>query len=227
MNFFVACAILMGTLAPVSAQEALRTVTVTGQGTVEAVPDMATVQIGVTREARLADEALDATSEAVAGVIARLQAAGIDPRDMQTQGVSLYPVRDRDGDAPTVIGFVARNSLAVRVRALDALGPVLNAVVEDGANTLSSLQFSLADTDAALAEARADAVGEAMAKAAQLAAAAGISLGPVLSITESGSVPRPMMMEMATSRMADDVPVARGEVSITAQVTVVFEISDG
>lgn len=230
MNKLIAAAvILIGCATPLLA-ETQRMITVTGQGSVETVPDMASIRIGVTREARLAGEALDATSGAVRDVIARLEEAGIAPRDMQTQGLSLQPkwVRPNAGDGgePRITGFIARNSLSIRVRELEALGGILNEVVEDGANTFDGLQFSLADPDAAIAAARADAVADAIAKAEQLSQAAGVSLGSIQSISESGGAPRPAMMEMASARMANDVPVAQGEVSLTARVTIEFAIAD-
>ena len=190
---------------------------------------MATLNLGVTNEARLAGEALRMTSDAVAAVLARLNEAGIAPRDMQTQGVSVQPVwnrRNADNAPPRITGFVARNALSVRVRDLDTLGSILDQVVQDGANTFNGLQFSLQDPEPAMAAARQDAVQDAIAKAEQLAQAAGVTLGPVQTISEGGGGGRPVMMEMASARMASDVPVAAGEVSLTSRVTMVFEIED-
>lgn len=228
-KIIAAVVILIGCAAPLLA-DTDRLITVTGEGRADSVPDMASIRIGVTREARIAGEALDATSDAVRGVIARLEDAGIAARDMQTQGLTLQPKWSRQSsngaEPPRITGFVARNGLSVRVRDLPNLGSILIAVVEDGANTFDGLQFSLADPDAALAAARADAVADAISKAEQFAQAAGVTLGAVQSISESGGQQRPVMMEMAGARMDSDVPVAEGEVSLSARVTIVFEISD-
>ena len=207
-----------------------RMITTMGRGVVEAVPDMASIDVGVTHQAETADAALARTSEAVADVIARLTDAGIAPRDMQTQGLSLQPVWNRQSpgaDLPREItGFVARNTLSVRVRDLGILGEILDAVVRDGANTFNGLQFGLQDPSAAIGQARAEAVNDAMTKAQQLADAAGVTLGPVQTLSEGGGAPRPMMMEMASARMAADVPVAAGEVTLSAQVSMTFSILD-
>lgn len=208
-----------------------RVITTQGRGVVDMEPDMATIEIGVTQEADEAAEALSLTSAAMQAVITRLENTGIEARDMQTRGLSLNPVWSRQlsgSDAPPeVSGFVARNGLVVRVRDLAALGRILDTVVADGANNFNGLQFSVQDSEAAMAEARADAVRDAVAKAKQLAAAAGVSLGPVLSISEGGgNGPGPVLMEMASARMAADVPVAAGEVSLTAHVNMVFAIQD-
>ncbi|GIT86973.1 SIMPL domain-containing protein [Roseobacter sp. OBYS 0001] len=227
-NLIVALVFVLGTVPAVWA-DADRVITTTGQGVVEAVPDMATINLGVTNEARLAGDALRLTSDAVAGVLAQLNEAGIAPRDMQTQGVSLQPVwnrRNPENETPRITGFVARNTLTIRVRDLDTLGGILDRVVQDGANTFNGLQFSIQDPEPAIAAARQDAVKDAIAKAEQLAEAAGVALGPVQSISESGGGGRPVMMEMASARMASDVPVAAGEVSLTARVSMVFEILD-
>lgn len=207
-----------------------RVISVNGTATLEAAPDMATITLGVTQEAPEANVALAATSQAVADVIVRLQSAGVAERDMQTRGLSLQPVwsnrRNSDNDPPQITGFVARNALVVRVRDLAALGMILDRSVQDGANSFDGLQFGLQDPEPLQAEARKAAVRDAMARAAQLAEAAGITLGPVQSISESGGTPRPMQMEMASARMSADVPIAAGEVGIGAQVSMVFLILD-
>lgn len=207
-----------------------RVITTSGRGVVDAAPDMASLSVGVTHQATDAEDALMMTSEAVRDVIAQLEGLGIAARDMQTQGLSLQPVwsRPQGNAAPsrTITGFVASNALTIRVRDLATLGTLLDAVVSDGANTFNGLQFSLQDPEAAIAEARSAAVADAMAKAAQLADAAGVALGPVQSISENGATPRPVMMEMSSARMASDVPVAPGEVSLSAQITMVFAIAE-
>jgi uncharacterized protein YggE len=207
-----------------------RTITVMGQATIDAVPDMATLTIDVTQDAPEAAVALAATSEAVGAVIARLQAEGIAARDMQTSGLSLQPVwsnRASTAEAPPEItGFVARNGVIIRVRDLTALGRILDLSVQDGANGFQGLQFGLQDPAPLLAEARKEAVADAISRAADLAGAAGLTLGPVLSIVEGGGMARPIQMEMASMRASADVPIAAGEVGFSGQVTMVFAIAD-
>lgn len=224
--FFVA--IWLAAVSATSA-EVQRVISVTGRGSVEMVPDMATISIGVQEQAQEAAEAMSAASRAVAAILTRLDAAGIAPRDVQTDNLSLQPVWSRSSTNnrdPRIIGFVARNTLTIRVRDLDILGATLDAVVQDGANTFNGLNFSVQDPEPAIARARAAAVKDAIARATQLADAAGVQLGPVQSISEQGGVVRPQMMEMAAARMASDVPVAQGEVSLATQVNMVFVIAE-
>jgi uncharacterized protein YggE len=228
MKRLLAASVLVLSVMAGNAVASDRVITTTGTGVAEAVPDMARIDIGVTHQAGTAGEALSRTSEALSAVLKRLQDAGIEARDMQTQGLSLQPVWSRDvsgSDGPRrITGFVARNNLMVRIRDLSALGGILDIVVRDGANSFNGLQFSVQDPEPLMAQARAEAVEEAMRKAQQLAEAAGVTLGPVQSISEQGGVPRPVMMEMAASRMAADVPVATGEISLSTNVNMVFSI---
>lgn len=202
-------------------------ISVTGLGQVEAPPDMATITLGVTQQAEQAADAMAATSRAVGGILERLDAMGLEPRDLQTRRLSLSPVwSNRSGSSgapPAITGFVASNTVLVRVRALERLGGILDAVIAEGANDFNGLEFSLQDPEPIRDQARARAVEDGIRKARLLAQAAGVTLGPVLSISEQdGGRPAPMMMEM--SARAADVPVAAGEVSMRATVSMVFAI---
>lgn len=202
-------------------------ITVTGEGRVDGAPDMATISLGVTTEGQTAAEAMRANSDELARVLANLETAGIAARDVQTSGLSLQPNWQSDSASGTsrIVGYIASNMLTVRVRALDTLGGVLDAAVKDGANTLNGVEFGLADPRPALDEARKRAVADAKARAELLAAAAGVKLGGILSISEGGGARPPMpMYRMAADAVAAAVPVAAGEVAMQADVTIVWEI---
>lgn len=210
--------------APAAAEATQPTITVTGTGTVQAAPDIATLMIGVTTQGETAAVALAANSVAVEAVLARLTASGIEARDMQTSNLSINPNwASFDSSSPTISGFVATNLLTVRVRNLDGLGQVLDAAVTDGANTLNGLTFGLAAPEPALNEARKAAVADARAKAELLVAAAGLNLGRIVTISENGAWadPAPMFRDTAAA-----VPVVGGELGLTANVTVQYEMSE-
>ncbi|MGO4915724.1 SIMPL domain-containing protein [Pseudogemmobacter sp. W21_MBD1_M6] len=224
---FTILALAMMMAFPAFAEDAARRITVTGTGRVDAAPDLATISLGVTSDAVTAAAAMAATNSAAAMVLAQLEKSGIEPRDMQTSGVSLQPRWDNrtyeNGQPPTVVGFVASNMITVRVRALDSLGSVLDAVVQDGANMFQGLSFGLQEP--AMDEARKRAVADAQRKAVLFATAAKVTLGDVISIDEQGGYAQPkMMMEASMMRDSGGVPVAQGEVSVEANVTVVFAL---
>lgn len=220
-------ALVLPLATPILAEGAApRTISVTGTGTVEAAPDMATLMIGVTTQAASAAEALAANTTATDAVIARLTASGIEARDMQTSNLSINPNwTGYDSSTPTISGYVASNMLTIRVRKLDTTGTVLDAAVTDGANTLNGLTFGMANPEPAYNEARKEAVTDARAKAELLAEAAGVKLGAVLSISDQGAMtdPAPMFREAVAGA---PVPVVGGELGLIANVSVTFAIAD-
>jgi uncharacterized protein YggE len=203
-------------------------ITVTGEGQVEARPDMATVSLGVTTRAATAAEAMAANSVQLALVLEQLRASGIEERDVQTSGLSLSPDwQQPQGQAtPEITGYVASNMLTVRVRALDGLGKVLDTAVSDGANTFNGLTFGLQDPEPSMNEARRRAVADAMGRAELLATSAGVKLGRIVSITEGGGMGGPVPMYRMQSDAAAAVPVAAGEVATGTSVTMVFELAE-
>lgn len=223
-------ALVLVALLPVAAMADAppRTISVSGDGLVEIKPDMATLQIGVRHQAPTAREALDLMSAGLGPVIARLRDAGIADADIQTGALGLNQIYEYPDNAPPrVTGIEAYSTVTVRVRDIARVGSVLDGVVDDGANSLGGISFGLEDLAAALDEARAQAVADARARAEIYAAAAGVALGDVLSISEAGSYGPPLSgYEMRMDMAPAAVPVAPGEVSISASVSVVYEIAD-
>ena len=213
--------------AQMAVEEAPRQISVTGTGRVDLAPDMATVMIGVTHQDKAAGAAMQQTSDAVAAMLERLAGLGIAARDVQTTALTLNPVwRETPAQQgqPMPWGFEASNVVTLRLRDIAALGKVLDALVSDGANRLDGVTFGLQDPEASMDEARRRAVADAQRKATLYAAAAGVTLGQVISLSETGmATPRPQMLEMAAMR-ADSLPVAAGEVGITASVQMVFAL---
>lgn len=203
------------------------TLRVVGTGTVEAVPDLATLTLGVTAEDKTAAGAMARVSEDTAALRARLRAAGVEGRDLQTGELSLSPVWSSydSGRDRRITGYAAANRLSVRLRDLDGMGALLDQAIGAGANSFQGLAFGLQDPGPLSDEARRQAVADARHKARLYAEAAGLTPGPVHRIEESaGAVPRPLTIEAA--RASAPVPVAPGEVTLEAGVTMVFALED-
>lgn len=228
-TIFAATAMALALTTGAMAGEDDRRITVSGTGQIEAAPDMATLTIGVTNQSQKAAEAMQATSAGVTTMLDTLSGMGIESRDLQTQQISLNPVWSNvvNGDQRhrEITGYVASNTVNVRLRDLDGMGQVMAAVLDGGANDFNGLQFSVQEPQPLMDAARGAAVEDAIRKARQLAEAAGVTLGDVVTISEgSGYQPGP---EMAMMRMASDsMPVAAGELTVTANVTMVFAIAD-
>lgn len=206
----------------------LSRLTVTGEGEARVAPDMATIQLGVTTQAASAAEAMRQNATRQTAVIAALAGAGVEGADVQTSGLNLNPLMDyAEGRAPAVTGYQASNMVSVRVRDVARLGEVLDAIVAAGANEINGIGFTRDDSTASEDEARRAAVEDARHKAEILAEAAGLTLGPVLTLRDTPAMegPRPMMMEARAAADAAKVPIAAGEVAMTATVEMQFALT--
>ncbi len=206
-----------------------RNITLTGHGEVRIAPDMAMIAIGTVDQAATAAEALAANTAAMAAILAALKDAGIAEKDMQTSNFLVQPRYDYGNSAqpPRLVGYEVSNTLTAAVRKLDTLGALLDRSVASGSNRIDGISFQLADPDKALDEARKRAAADAARKARLYAAALGVSLGPILSVSETGGPPPPVLMQMKTmgaEAMSADVPIARGEQTVSVDVDIVWEI---
>ncbi|HZG27368.1 MAG TPA: SIMPL domain-containing protein [Ensifer sp.] len=216
--------------APASrAAEESGKITVTGEGTVAAAPDMAIINFGVLKTAPTARQALDEANKALAETISGLKSKGIEARDLQTSGFSVSPQFDysgKNGAAPKLTGYQVSNMLTVKIRDLAALGKTLDDAITDGINSGGSLSFANSKEKDLVAAARKAAVADAMAKARALTEAAGVSTGEILNIFEDSQVQPPVpMVRMAMAKQStDSVPVEAGESDYHARVTMTFAI---
>jgi hypothetical protein len=204
------------------------TVYVSGSGVVTMAPDTASVVIGVNViEATLSAAQEKATSQMTA-VIDALKAAGIDEKDIQTVNYSVSVIQDFDqnGNPAQIKGFQVSNQVNVTVRDLDKLGSILDTVVAKGANAIYGISFYVNDPTPAASQARTLAVQDAKKKADELAAAAGMKVGRVLSISETSS-PTPAPVAMGRAEAADaaaPVPIQTGSTTVSVDVQVTYEL---
>jgi uncharacterized protein len=205
------------------AEEETRTgITVTGVGRVESVPNEALFSLGVSTNRSTARAALAANSVAMRKVLAAIDNAGVDAKDVKTETVSVGPDYS-DGESPS--GFTARNSVSVRIRDLPRAGAVLDAASQAGANEVNGPMLTRADREGLEARALEDAVRNARRRAEALADAAGVGLGRVTAIVEGFSGgPEPLMATRASADAASSAPIRPGTEEIQATVTVTFAI---
>lgn len=206
-------------LTPAHAMEKL--VTVTGEATVAVAPDAAVIRIGVTSQDKTAREASEANAKQMTAVLAAIKDTGIADRDIQTSRLSLQPQYDanKSGNA-RLTGFQASNQVTVRIRDIDKLATVLDRAIASGANEMSGIEFVISEQSKMLDQARDDAIADARRKAELYAKAAAARIGNVVSISEEGPAPRPMQ-----AMRAGAVPIAPGEQTLRAIVTVSYELT--
>lgn len=223
-----------GPLPSAATTDPVRTVNISGTGTVYVIPDIARVNIGVTTQDADAATALSANTQDVNAVKQALVALGVAEEDIQTSDFYIYqqqqyvPIIQEDPELETASEpqtvFVVQNTVLVVVRDLDSLGEILSKVVDQGANTINSISFELEDTSAAVAEATQKAIDSAASQAQEIADAAGVTLGAInyLSISNGSTSPaRSAVMEQAGGGL---VPISSGTliIQVTANITYEF-----
>ncbi len=206
---------------------------VTGEGWADVRPDLATAQIGVQTRDTDAGEAVSANNQKAQAVIEAIQALGIAEADILTSQFSVYGQEEFDketGEPSGRVTYIVDNTVSVTIRDLSQVGPVLDAALGAGANTIQNLSFTVEDRTAALAEARDKALADAKARAEQIAQGAGIELGDVLNLSESefgGPIPLPEAIRGLGGGEAaalPSVPVSSGTFRVQLQVYVTYGI---
>lgn len=201
----------------------LHTITVSANGSVTLVPDVARVGVGVTVTKPTVKAAREAAGTSTNAMIAAIKALGIDEKDIRTTSIDLSP-QYNSSSTPKIVGYRMSEQLQITVRDLDKAGDVVDTATANGATDVNGLWFEVSDPAKAMDEARAAAITQARTSAQAMAAAAGVALGAVVSISESSvAIPGPYYYGDAL-RAGADTKVQPGTQDVQASVTVVFEI---
>lgn len=204
-------------------QPALHTITVTGTAAVTRIPDVARVSVGVGVTKSTVKAARDSAGKSMTAIIAAIKALGIDEKDIRTSSIDLSPQYNNSGTK--IVGYRMSEQLQITVRDLDKAGDVVDTATAKGATEVNGMSFEVGDPTGAMDEARAAAITQARTSAQRMAAAAGVSIGAVVSISESSvSSPGPYYYGEAARDAAALTPIERGTQDVQATVTVIFEI---
>lgn len=223
--------LLLMTAIPAAAQQAMpgsaTQLTLVVNAEVTRPPDSVRLSAGVVTNAPTAAEALAANAARMNMVVAAVKAAGVADRDVQTSGLNVSPqYRYIANQAPQLTGYQARNQVTLTSRKLADAGRMVDALVKAGANEVQGPEFRLSSPEEALDEARAAAVAKGRARAELYAKAAGARLRRITSISEAVTEPPPVlrpMMRMAAAE-ADSTPMQPGELELSVQITMGFEL---
>lgn len=212
--------------SPALAQPVPPSISVNGEATVSAAPDLAEIEAGVTTEAKTARAASEATAKLMNAVFAALKGTGIEQKDVQTSHISLQPQMNHSNSSapPQIIGYRASNRVSVTLRDIARIGDTIDALVASGANNIGGIGFSVSQSSKLLDEARAKAIDDARRKAAIYAQSADVTLGGPLSIVENGAPPPMPFRAMRASMDAAPTPIAAGEQTLRISVHVTYEI---
>ena len=208
-----------------------RTLNVTGAGQAFITPDIAYLYVGVHTEKPTAAEAVAANNAQTQQVIDALKNFGVEEKDIHTSSFSIWPIDRYDPSTGAPTGdkyYSVDNTVYITARDLTKLGALLDTVIKAGANTINSVQFDLSDKTEAMKQARAEAVKNAQSQAEELAGLAGVTLVEITTISYTDSAPY-VYAEYGRGGgggggIQASVPIEPGQMTITANVSVTYEI---
>ena len=208
----------------------LRTLNVTGMGTVYLTPDIATVTIGVHSENKDVTTAVNANNASVQKVKEALVNAGIDEKDIQTQNFNVYQNQKYDTSGQPIDSvYAVDNSLSVTVRDISKIGKLLGTVVTSGANSINGITFDVSDKTKAISDARKLALTDAQNQANEMATALNVTLGDVqTAVVNFTASPTPFAYGMGGGPVekaaASNVPISVGQLVVTTTIQLTYEI---
>lgn len=206
------------------------TITVSGEGKVVGIPDVALIDLGMTVERPKVADAQKENTRVMNELIAKLKTMGVDAKDIQTTSYTVYPSYDWNNGKQTLRGYTVSQNVHVKVRNLEKVGDIIGSAGELGANQIGGIQFSVDEPEELKEQARLEAIENAKAKARDLAQAADVKLVRVVSFQESYNQPVPMpyydkmALGMGGAEAAPAPSVEAGSNEIVANVTLTYEI---
>lgn len=207
---------------------------VSGSGKVSAVPDIAMLRLGIEAQEASFAKAQSQAAEAMDAVMSALTDNGVAEKDIQTQYFNIYRVTrwDEAKGQEVVIGYRVTNMVTAKIREMDKIGAIIDAVAAAGGDLtrIDNISFSIEDPSAYHEEARQKAMADARAKAEQLAELAGVTLGKPIYISESAYIPSPIyrgdVFEKVAGAPMVETPISPGEMEISLNVQVTYAILD-
>jgi len=231
MHTILLAALLMFVQQPAPMPPGPPVLIASGNASVMAVPDQATVRLGIVRQAAVAQTAQEQANTAAQEILNAVQKAGVSANQIQTARLVLTPVyaprAPESRDAPRIVAYNATNTISIRLDNLSIVGAVIDAGLKAGANQLEGVVFGLRNDLPSRQQALRQAVEEARSKAQVMAEAARVGLGEVLEVSEGGVSILDHEPVFAGRVMAAAVapPVSPGEIEVRASVTIRYRIT--
>ena len=206
-------------------------ISVSGEGSIDLVPDLALLNVGVETMAESVSQAREEAAQAMDAVIAAVKAQGMEDKDIQTRAFNIWPQYEYQNNSRSLVGYTVSNSATVKIRNIDNAGPIIDDVANAGGNAtrIDGIRFTVEDPKPHMAALREAAFQDAMSKAEHLATLAGVELGPLTFVTESNGVPvvREAAFEtaaLAAPLVAPSTSISGGELQLSMYVQAVFDI---
>ncbi len=221
---------------------------VNGEGKATYAPDIAVLSLGIEAQEKTVAQAQNSARDAMSKVLAALKSRNVADKDIRTQTFNIQPIKQWLEAIPTptprgtaepqykpppkevIVGYRVSNTVTVKIRKIDDAGSVIDAVAAGGGDLtrINSIGFTIEDAAPFRAQAREMAVKDALNKAKQITTAAGVTLGRVTYITESGGfVPKADVRSFGVAMAASEAAptsISPGELELSVSVQMVFDM---
>jgi uncharacterized protein len=219
-----------------SLKDSVASITTNGVASTDVVPNIATILLGVDTGMPNAADAVHDNARAAQAIVGEIKAEGIEANDIKTLSVTLSPDYDEVSDANgrvtkrTLRGYIAHNSLSVRLREIEKAGALARQLMDKGANSFEGIEFDYTQKEAKYDALRGDAVRDALRKANSYVNGLGLKLGRILEIATQTPYPAPAgmspkMLGAAKRESATAVPVEPGSEVLRTEVQVTWELA--
>lgn len=218
--------------AEITNQPYARTVTVSAEGKVTVKPDIARISLSVVSQGATVKAVTKDGNEKMNAVVKAVKAMGVEDKDITTSQYDLYPeYKYISSQPPKIVGYKLDQEVQLKVRKLEAVEDVLDTGIKAGANQVGQLSFDIDDTTDIKKQAREIAFNKAKEKAQEMASAAGVSLGKVITFSEDTYSAMPQAfanykldMAVQAPEMAQAPSIQTGSKEISLNVSVTYEI---
>lgn len=212
-------------VAPAGSGNQIPMLNVTGTGKVYLVPDIAYVYVGVRSQASDVADALSQNNAQANAIASTLKEKGVAAEDIQTTAFNVYPQQQYTPEGiPGDTVYVVENTVFIKVRDLNSLGSLLDAVVRAGANTINGISFDVENRESAEKEARRLAIEDAKLKAQELAQLSGVELVQLYSVGVWSSGVTPVYEAKGGAAAGSTAPIAAGQMVIQMDASLTYEI---
>ena len=201
------------------------TIQVNAAGQVEAEPDQAIVRVAVVATGEDATTARDRLAENVSELRAALRQAGIADDQIQTAFFDISQERRETPDGGEPAGYRATQAFEITLSNVSRVGEIIDVAVNNGANRVDGVQFTLAEeTRRQLrADALREAVNNARGEAEVLANASELRITGIDVVSTAGGDVQPFDARTVSAEAADaGTTIEPGPVTVTASVTVAY-----
>jgi uncharacterized protein YggE len=206
------------------------TISASGTGFANATPDLVVIHLGVDSVNDDPDEAVNQNTAKMKKLVDLLENTGISANNIQTTNYNMWveDIYNQNGQPTGEKRYHVTNQISIQLKDLSKIGDLIKDATSAGASSVSGISFAVSETNELEQAALDIAIENARQKAEWMAEKLGLNVGSIVNVVEGGFITPPAAFQAELQSMGDGspVPIAQGQVSLTAQVQVEFELQE-